>query len=331
MKKNLYITKSGTLSRKDNTLLFKNEFIKKVIPIIGIENIYLLGEVTTNSKLLNFLSVNKITCHFFNYYGYYTGSFYPKETYLSGKLLVKQVEHYTNNDLRIKIAKKFVVGISNNLIHVLKHYYKHGEVSSKIITKIKRTTKKLENKKTINDILQVEGEIWILFYDCVRHIVKKNFDFIHRIKRPPDNPINALISFLNSLLYVKVVSKIYHTQLNPTISYLHEPGEMRFSLSLDVAEVFKPSLTFQVLFKLVNKKMIKEEHFNRELNYCILNEEGKRIVLQEFDKKLGETNDHVLLKRKYSNDGLIKLELYKLTKHLMGDKEYQPYSLELGY
>ena len=126
MRKNLYITKSGTLSRKDNTLLFKNELVSKTIPIIGIENIYALGELTINSKLLSYFSENKIVCHFFNYYGYYTGSFYPKETYLSGKLLVRQVEHYTDISKRLLIAKKIISGIGENLISVLSHYYKHN-------------------------------------------------------------------------------------------------------------------------------------------------------------------------------------------------------------
>jgi len=325
MRKNLYITKSGTLSRKDNTLLFKNELVSKTIPIIGIENIYALGELTINSKLLSYFSENKIVCHFFNYYGYYTGSFYPKETYLSGKLLVRQVEHYTDISKRLLIAKKIISGIGENLISVLSHYYKHNQISSKVITKIRKSLLKLPAKATIFELLQVEGEIWNTFYSCINTILIEEFEFRSRVKRPPDNPINALISFGNSMLYSKVVSKIYHTQLNPTISYLHEPGEMRFSLSLDIAEVFKPSIVFQTIFKLINKKMLKATHFNQELNFCILNEEGRRIFVEEFEAKLSETAEHPILKRKYSYDGLIKLELYKLCKHLLGEKEYEPY------
>lgn len=331
MRKNFYITRSGTLSRKDNTLLFKNEVTSKTIPIIGIENIYLLGEVNINSKLLSFLAENKITCHFFNYYGYYTGSFYPKETYLSGKLLIKQVEHYIDLQKRLIIARKIVTGIGENLATILTHYYKHSQINSKVITKIRNSIKKLDRAKSIFEILQIEGEIWSTFYSCFNTILLDEFEFKARVKRPPDNPVNALISFGNSLLYSKVTSKIYHTQLNPTLSYLHEPGEMRFSLSLDIAEVFKPSITFQTIFKLINKRMLKAEHFNQELNFCILSEEGRRIFIEEFENKISETYDHPVLKRKYSFDGLIKLELYKLMKHLMEEKEYEPYLISKNY
>lgn len=331
MRKNLYITKSGTLSRKDNTLLFKNEVIRKVIPIVGIENIYLLGECTVNSKLLSYLSESKITCHFFNYYGYYTGSYYPKETYLSGKLLVKQVEHYTDTEKRVILAKKFISGMAMNMVGVLEPYYRHNKISSKTITFIKKLVKKLDTVNDIQRCMQIEGEIWNLFYAKVSKILIKNFDFSTRVKRPPDNPVNALISFGNSLLYSKVTSKMYHTQLNPTVSYLHEPGQMRFSLSLDVSEIFKPSVVFHTIFNLVNKKMIQDKHFVKDLNYCMLNEDGRRVFVEAFERKLLETKEHPVLKRKFSNEGFIKLELYKLIKHILEEKEYSPYSLKVGY
>ncbi len=330
MRKNLYITRSGKLSRRDNTLLFKNDAIAKTIPIIGIENIYLLGEVSVNSKLFAYFAENKIVCHFFNYYGYYTGSFYPRESYLSGKLLVKQVEHYSHITLRLGIAGRFVQGIGNNLIELLRHYYKHGKITVSPITRIRKLVAKISSCKSVPELLQVEGEIWNVFYVSFSKVLLDSFSFKNRVKRPPDNPVNALISFGNSLLYAKVTSKIYHTQLNPSISYLHEPGNARFSLSLDIAEVFKPAITFQTILKLVNKRMLKASHFNQELNYCMLNEDGRRVFVEEFERKLGETADHPRLKRKYSYDGLIKLELYKLVKHLMEGVVYEPYSMERG-
>ena len=69
-----------------------------------------------------------------------------------------------------------------------------------------------------------------------------------RVKRPPDNPINALISFGNTLLYTKTISAIYRTHLDQRISYLHEPSEGRFSLSLDISEVFKPVIVYKTIF-----------------------------------------------------------------------------------
>jgi len=82
-----------------------------------------------------------------------------------------------------------------------------------------------------------------------------------RSYRPPKNEVNALISFGNMMCYSQCLRAIYQTQLHPAISFLHEPGERRFSLSLDVAEIFKPLLVDRVLFKVLNKRMIQSNQF----------------------------------------------------------------------
>jgi len=137
--------------------------------------------------------------------------------------------------------------------------------------------------------------------------------------------INCLISFGNSLVYSTVLAEIYNTQLNPTVSYLHEPFERRFSLALDLAEIFKPFIADRVIFKLINKKMIDESHFSKELNYCLLNDKGKRVFLEAYDERLKTTIEHRNLGRKVSYQRLIRLECYKLIKHLLGIKKYEPF------
>ena len=155
--------------------------------------------------------------------------------------------------------------------------------------------------------------------------MKEFFTFDKRTKRPPQNEINCLVSFLNSLLYTTILSELYKTQLHPAISYLHEPFERRFSLALDLAEMFKPLIVQRALLKLINKQEIKETHFRKDLKGCLLNEEGKKIVLKEFDDRLKLTIMHPELKRIVSHKRLIRLEAYKIIKHLVNDKTYNPF------
>jgi CRISPR-associated protein Cas1 len=160
--------------------------------------------------------------------------------------------------------------------------------------------------------------LWQIFYGSFKYILAEEFEFETRKRRPPDNPMNALISFGNSLLYAYTLSKIYHTQLNPTISYLHEPSERRFSLSLDLCEVFKVPLVFGTIFTLVNKKMLQvEKHFDQQLNFALLNEEGRKIFARERDKRLEKTLFHPILKKNTSYGSMIKYDCYKLIKHLL--------------
>ena len=276
-----YITSMGELSRKDNSLCFRKNGKNIYIPIENTKEIYCLNEISLNSKLLDFLGRNNIIVHFFNYYGGYSGSFYPRNQYNSGKLLVKQVEKYKNN--RIDIAKAIVKGIGANIDEVLYHYYKHGKSEVKdCIDWIREDLYKLVDKtESVKELLAYEGEIWMKFYSMFQYFINEDFVLNKRVKRPSDNPINALISFGNTLLYTKTISAIYRTHLDQRISFLHEPSEGRFSLSLDISEVFKPIIVYKTIFDLVNNKRIQvAKHFEKSLNYCILNEEGRQILLK---------------------------------------------------
>ena len=152
-----------------------------------------------------------------------------------------------------------------------------------------------------------------------------------RVKRPPDNPINALISFGNTLLYAKTVSAIYRTHLDQRISFLHEPAERRFSLSLDISEVFKPVIVFRTIFDLVNNRRLQvEKHFERKINYCVLNDEGRRVFIEAFEKRMESVFMHSRLKRRVSYRTAIKLDCYKLIKFIMEGNAFVPFSLKEG-
>lgn len=97
MKKSIYIFSDGEIKRKDNTLYFETEDGRKYIPVENTQEILIFGEVTINKRLLEFLTESEIIMHFFNYYGYYVGSFYPREHLNSGYMILKQAEHYLDH------------------------------------------------------------------------------------------------------------------------------------------------------------------------------------------------------------------------------------------
>ncbi len=260
---------------------------------------------------------NGIPVHFFNYYGYYNGTFYPRESLLSGDLIIKQSIFYIEKDKRLELAKLFVEGSAKNIQKVLSYY--------KIENQIEETLKGLKQTKKITEILNVEGRIRAEYYTKFDEILPEKFHMEGRSRQPPKNMINSLISFGNSMMYSTVLTELYNTQLNPTISYLHEPSERRFSLSLDLSEIFKPFFVDRLIFYLVNKKMIKEEHFNQDLNCCLLNDKGRNIFINEYNKRLEKTIKHKDLNKKVSYQRLIRLEAYKIKKHILGIKKYKPF------
>ena len=259
----------------------------------------------------------------YNWYGYYSGTFYPREKLLSGFLVVKQVEHYLNHEERLEIAKEFVRTAIHNIVQNLNHYQSNGKDVGGFIERIKAEEMTLDAQKTIPEVMGVEGRSREVYYSSFGTILREGFEFEKRTKQPPQNMLNCMISFGNSLMYATALSEIYHTQLTPTVSYLHEPGERRYSLALDLAEVFKPIIVDRVIFNLVNNRIIKEEHFLKELNSCYLNEDGRRVFIAEYDKKLNTTLKHTKLKRYVSYQRLVRIEAFKLVKHLLGEAQYR--------
>jgi CRISPR-associated protein Cas1 len=248
----------------------------------------------------------------------------PKDYLLSGKMLIAQVKANTSMERRLVIARKFVEGAAFNMAKNLKYYQNRGKETEPLITQMEQYVERIPDMKAINELMGIEGNIRMAYYDAF-NLILQGFEMGNRTKQPPQNEVNALISFGNMMCYSQCLRAIHQTQLNPVISYLHTPGERRFSLALDLAEIFKPILVDRVIFKVVNKKEIQEKHFDKNLNRCLLNDPGKKIFVAAFEERLNETIQHRSLKRNVSYKHLIRLECYKLIKHLLGMEEYKPF------
>ena len=326
MKKTIYIFSDGELKRKENTLYFQSEKGKKYVPVENTSEIMAFGEITINKKLLELLSQQEIILHYFNYYGYYMGSFYPREHYNSGYMILKQAKHYSDNSKRIKLALKFVEGAISNMTRVLGYYNARGVQLSDEIRSIEELQNKLQDQPDTESLMAIEGNVRDLYYKTFNCIINdEDFAFDERTRRPPENRLNALISFGNSILYATVLSEIYKTHLDPRIGFLHTTNFRRFTLNLDVAEVFKPVIVDRVIFYLLNKKIIKARHFATHLGGIYLNEKGRSSFIEELDKRFKTTINVRNIGKQVSYRRLIRLELYKLEKHLMGEKEYEPF------
>jgi len=330
MKKSLYLFQNGTLRRKENSLYFEGESMKRFFPIEDINDIFIFGEVEVNKRLLEFISQKNIILHFFNHYGYYTGSYYPREHLNAGLVILKQAEHYLNPDQRLLLAKKFVTGSIAQMSRVLKYYRnrvkENSEHIAQSIESLEENIEKVKVIQTIDELLAIEGHSREHYYTNFDVIIQnQDFPFEKRSARPPLNRLNAMISFGNSILYMTVLSEIYKTFLDPRIGYLHSTNYRRFTLNLDVAEIFKPILVDRTIFSLINKRKIQKKDFAKQMEKILLNQEGQKKFIQELDERMKTTVEHRHLGKSVSYRRLIRLELYKLQKHLLGEKEYEPY------
>lgn len=336
MKKTYYLFNPGVLERKDNTLKFTpaseedsgavvNEQVR-YLPVEDINEFYAFGSLRANSSLYNYLGQKGIAVHFFDYYENYTGSFMPRDGLLSGKMLLAQTAHYQNKKKRLVVAKKFIDGAAYNMMKNLQYYNRRGKDMEDIMLLMNDLSSKISSIQSVEELMGIEGQIRQHYYDAFNLIIN-DFEMGIRTKQPPKNEVNALISFGNMVCYTLCLRAIHQTQLNPTISYLHTPGERRYSLSLDISEIFKPIVVDRVIFKVLNRKEIQEKHFDKKLNKCLLNTTGKKIFIKALEEKFQETFKHRSLKRNVSYRHLVKLECYKLAKHLLDMEEYKPFKM----
>ncbi len=317
MPRSYYIFSNGRIRRKENTVFFEGSDKRVPIPVENIDQLFIFGEIDFNTKFIDLCSKYGIVLHFFNYYGFYNGSYYPREKLISGDLIVRQVEYFFDSEKRIFIAKKIIEGAIHNLRRNLEK-----RALNEYIERIKNYERNIDGVNSISELMSIEAHVRKEYYKAFEEIT--GWELGQREIRPPSNPLNALISFGNSLVYTTVLREIYMTPLNPAISYLHQPSERRYSLSLDISEIFKPVLSDRLVMNLINNGVIKMEHFERALNFSYLNSEGRKIFVKKFDERLESTVLHRRLRRKVKYRTLIRLELYKLIKHLYGEKNYSP-------
>lgn len=343
MPRDHYLFSNGRLRRRQNTLWFEKADDtrtpgndpedtgtpsghlvgeKAVLPVEAVDALHLFGEVDLNSKLVVFLAQASIPVHVYDYYGNYAASLYPREYLLSGRLTVAQVEHYLCPDRRLALARAFVDAALFNIRRTLLYYEKRVADSCAVgdaLAVVEQEATRVPTEPTIPELMAAEGRARDAYYRAWPALLGSAaaaFPFDGRNRRPPSNALNAAISFGNALCYAACLKALYRTALDPTISYLHEPGDRRFSLALDLAEVFKPLLVDRAIFRLLKTGRLQPKHFEPRLGGVYLTEAGRRRFVEAWDERLRRTVRHRRLGRHVSYERLVRLDAYRLVRHL---------------
>lgn len=330
MKRAYYLFNPGRMSRRDNTLKFipvteAGEQKARYLPVEGVSALYIFGSVDANSALYNFLGRKHIPVHFFDYYGHYTGTFSPREHLLAGQMLINQTNAYRLTKRRLHLAGGLVEGATFNMLRNLKYYQARGRELGDLITKIEQLRPAIRHATTVSELMGIEGNCRQQYYEAFPRIVP-GYAWDGRRKRPPTNELNALVSFGNALCYSVCLDAIYNSQLNPTISFLHEPGVRRYSLALDLSEVFKPLLVDRLLFRMCNKRELAAGDFDLVDDACFLAERGRKNFVTAWEGKLKDGIQHRKLNRRVTYRHLLRLECYKIAKYVMKmEDQYEPF------
>ncbi|MEZ5535508.1 MAG: CRISPR-associated endonuclease Cas1 [Thiolinea sp.] len=315
----LFISKEARLRQHDNTLQVKIGEQTRSLPIEKLSHVVLLAESRLNSRLLGLCGKHGVRLSVFDYYGYFKGAFEPVDKHPAGKVKLQQAALLLDDTRRMAIAREVVRGAAHNMLANLRYYQYRGNAAMKpLVADMQALMKKLPRAGDSNSLMGFEGQLHQYYYSAWKSI-HPALDFGKRVRRPPNNPVNCLLSFLNQLVYTVVRHEISKTHLEETFSLLHTPGYGRASLSLDLAEPFKPVLTDMLIFRMVQRRMMDDSWFEQQDNVCLLSETGRRHVAEQFSIRMEEHYQG----RSFRN--WIYREALALEREVLGVAEYESF------
>lgn len=284
----LFVAKEARLRQRDNTLAITIGGVTRSLPVEKIAHVILMAESECNTRLLSLCGRHNVRISVFDYYGHCTGSFEPKDRNPSGQVKLRQAKVLLDERRRMVLAREIVRGAAINLTANLRYYHYRGVDGLKdVLGRMEPWIQRIDAATTTEQLMGVEGNIHQWYFAAWQEI-DPALAFGPRVRRPPNNPINCLLSFLNQLTYSVVRHEVSKTHLEESFSMLHAPGHGRASLSLDLAEPFKPVVVDMLIFRMVRRQMVDAGWFEQQGNVCLLSEVGRRHVAEQFSIRLEE-------------------------------------------
>lgn len=294
----------------------------KRIPIRAVYEVW-AGPKTLKANEIYRLLRRRVLIYFFDEAGF-MGLATPMRTSYglwTGKITVMQARAYMDKDMRMSIAREIVGAIIHN-INVVYHWHIRKKTSRETTEKFKETIRRAkECLEKSDNVMLCEAKAWRALFGALRDVDK---EFIGRIRHPPMDPLNALVSYINGLLYAQCLHAILLVGLDPMISFVHEPSpKRRFSLPLDIKDIFMPYITIRLALRL--RRKLEEKHFvwrkRRGRKACFLSRRGRTIVVGEFRR---------ILRSKFWDKTMYRIiveEVERLGRAVVGGGEYRAWRI----
>jgi len=299
--------------------------VPTVLPIERMDSLHLLAPVDMNTDLLELLYKKEISVHQYNWAGEYIGSFNGNYATQNGKLLIEQVKLQQSIKKRTSLSKIVLRAAFKNMIRLISYHNRRTssipfqtEFINDALTSIKKAT-------TVDELMGIEGSLRKVYYEWLDTLLPESFQLKGRSYRPALNAGNAMVSFINALLYGLIEAEINYTQLSPQIGFLHQPGRDKNPLVYDLSEIFKPVLVDPLLLMLTRKNMISPDDFFETEKGIFIKKEAKLKIVRAFSGKVHTTIYDDQLKRNVSYRSLVRMEAYKLIHLLLDKVAYKPF------
>ncbi len=326
----IYITSEDAFIGKiDERLQVKANKQKLLdVPLIKVEGLVVLGRATISPAALAEILERKIPLSFLTQTGKYLGKF---ESELSKNIFVRQAQWQAmgESEKAIHVVRGFVRGkLKNYRMMLYRSQRKHPELQlADAIARLGNAITPIEQTNNINSLRGLEGAGSAAYFGAFNQLIRtEGFSFATRNRRPPTDPINALLSFGYSLLRHDVQSAVNIVGFDPYLGYLHCQHYGRPGLALDVMEEFRPLVVDAVVLSAINLRKLTPADFTSETlsNAVLLSPDGRREFLKLYEQKKQSSFKHPVLGRSCTYQEAFEIQARFLAKYLMGDIEKYP-------
>lgn len=326
----LYITSQGSYLHKEReTLIIKlgDEKIAQ-FPSLSIGNVLCFGRVSMSPFLMGYCTEQGIGVAFFTEYGRFLARIKGRKT---GNVLLRRVQYRwaDSSEKATSLARLFVAAkIANSravLQRELRNYGENDELEQ-VVQRLKNSLRRTKHAASVAETMGIEGEAASGYFSVFNHLLKeKEFMFDGRIRRPPTDPINALLSFVYSLITQECVSALYGVGLDPFVGFLHKDRPGRPSLALDLLEEFRAYWADRLVLTVINRKQIQSNDFFIEASGAVrLKDDARKKLLIIYQERKQTEILHPFLQQKIQIGLLPHCQATLLARHVRGDTEYYP-------
>jgi len=333
----LFITSQGAYLSKEReaVLIHLDGEEKKKLPLSTFSGIVCFGRVNLSPPLMHHCTEKGISVTFLSIYGRFLARVQGP---VSGNVLLRK-EQYRRSDNEkhsLDLAKSFVLGKIKSSRAVIRrnrsdhHNKTNNEKLKNTQEQLKRSLGKAAKAKTLDSLRGTEGEVAKAYFEVFNHFItqqKEDFQFIKRSRRPPLDKVNALLSFLYTLLMHDVRSALEVVGLDPAVGYLHRDRPGRMGLALDMMEEFRAFLVDRLVLSLINRKQVYPDGFIIRKNGAVsMNDETRKVVINAYQERKQDQLKHPFLEEKIPIGMFPMAQAMLLSRHLRGDLDaYPPY------
>ncbi len=323
----IYIKEQGAMVQKkgERIMVSKNSEILLEFPVSNIEGLALFGNVQLTAQGLQFLLQKGIDISYYSYSGQYLGQT-AAESSKNIFLRFAQYGLYNDAEKRLHLAKLIVKNKVQNQLSIICNYrWESNKEWKEDVAQIEKIAGKIQDAETVNELMGIEGKCSNIYFHSFGQMFRCDFEFHGRNRRPPKDPINAIISLGYTFLTKEISSALDAESFETYLGFLHGIRYGRKSLALDVIEEFRQPVVDRMVLKLFNKQMLSKYDFDIEGEQVLLNREGFQKFCKEYERWMTEDIGN---KGQTGFRSIIRRQISKLKQCFQKDEEYTPFCWE---